>query len=124
MRGGVGGFHQGCTEPLAALAGLPTESFPSAFMVPRTDPCPRGQMLSAGEARHVCSDFGQDDLSLASLDTRNGFQARKQGPIRLEVLSNLGTEARDAILEFGEMLQVFGQQEAMMGLQVSGERLH
>jgi hypothetical protein len=107
VRGGVGGFHQRCAEPLAALAGLATESFSSTFMVAWTYPCPRGQVLSTGEAAHVAPNLGQDHLSQTPFDARNGFQPGEQFLVRLQPFSNLGAEPSDALLELGEMLQVF-----------------
>ena len=124
MRSGVGGFHQSRPEPWTALTGLATQAFPSTCMVPRTHPCPRGQVLSTGEAPHVGSDLGQDHFSETPFDARNGFQPCEQFLIRVQSLSNLGTQSGNAILQLGEMLQVLRSQEATVCLQVSGEGLH
>src|SRR5438093_11978829 len=59
---GPGGGDQGGLEPGAALADSRRPALARALVVARTQPGPRDEVTTGGEARHVDADLRQDDL--------------------------------------------------------------
>src|SRR5260370_28357156 len=66
-----GGFDQELAEPGTAFVGLATQAFARAFVISRTHPGPRCQMLGTLKPIHVRTNFGQDAFGGSSTDARN-----------------------------------------------------
>jgi Phage integrase family len=55
-------FYQRLAPPSTALAGCAAEALATTFVIARAHARPGGQMLGTREARHVETNFGQQDL--------------------------------------------------------------
>jgi hypothetical protein len=73
-------------------------------------------MFSIGEARHIGSDFGEQDLGRAWAHPRNGIQERDRLLLRDEVLINGSTDAVNRLIQIIDLAEVLRHKEAVMGV--------
>src|SRR5260370_13247804 len=69
-----GGFDQELAEAGTAFVGLATQAFARAFVISRTHPGARCQMLGTLKPIHVRTNFGQDAFGGSSTDARNATE--------------------------------------------------
>src|SRR3989304_6921911 len=72
MAGCPGGLIQGSAKPSVAFWCCTTFSFAGAFVIARTHPCPRCQMLCGRELFHIIANFGYKILGGTLFNTRYG----------------------------------------------------
>src|SRR5213593_4584938 len=80
-------------------------------------------MARAGEARHVCPQFGQDYFSQTPLDADDRFQARQLRFIGAQALGNLVTRTDNGLVQGLDMLQMLTDQEPMVFFEQTREGL-
>ena len=76
-------------------------------------------MSGIGEACHLGSDFGEQDLCRAWAHPRHGIQERYRRLLRDEVLINGSADAVNRLIQIIDLAEVLGHKEAVMGCEVA-----
>ncbi len=115
LTGDMGDLDQDLHNPSVAFAGLAAQPFPAALGVAGTDARPGGQMVGTGESLEIGAEFGDEDLRRPPADPRHRIEQGDRGLVLLEALRDLGAHPLHRLLQIVEVVQVFGDQEGMMG---------
>src|SRR5437899_12450869 len=91
-RGGAGGFGECVAESRAALTRLATATLASTLIVAGAHARPGGEVRRTGEASHIRTDLGQQDLGCAAAHARDGIQVGQRFVKRAQALSNFATD--------------------------------
>ncbi len=98
FRRDMGNFDEHLPEPAAPFACLATEPLASTFIVSRTHPRPRGEMLGAGKTAHIGPDLRDADLGRALTNPGNRVEEGDGFLVRYQTLVNFPTDARNGVL--------------------------
>ena len=93
-------------QPGRALAHASGAALARAFVVPRTQACPRDQVAGRREAAHVGADLSEKDAGRQFSDSGNACQDRDQFAKGREVGLDLLVNLRDGPVERVDLLEV------------------
>jgi hypothetical protein len=88
-----------------------------------TDPSPRREPSGTAEAPHVGTDLGEDNLGVALVDARDRVEQRELSFERGDEPIDLDREPLDGFVEVVELGEDLSDQQRMMRVETSRERV-
>src|SRR5207249_3985173 len=89
----------GLAQGPVGVPGATAETLARALVVARAQAGPRGGVAGGREARHVAPELGDDDLSRAPCDPRDGVEPGERVGLRRGEGRDLAVAGRDGVVE-------------------------